>query len=144
MTKSDIYTRVTNQIIEAMERGQASFQMPWHSRTAVHAPTNAKSKRMYRGVNAICLWAAADYCGYESGLWATYQQWKELGAQVRKAEKATEIVFWKSGELKSSQEDDDQPESYFVARGFSVFNAAQVDGFVSSQTLARLFIAWCV
>ncbi len=43
----------------------------------------------------MCLWAAAEAKGYESGEWATYQQWQERGAQVRKGEKSTTVVFWK-------------------------------------------------
>ena len=33
--------------------------------------------------------------GYDHGEWATYAQWQERKAQVRKGEKATTVVFWK-------------------------------------------------
>ena len=64
--------------------------MPWHtSGRFAFSPINVTSKKPYRGINTVCLWAAAQAKGYERGEWATYQQWQERGAQVRKGEKAT-------------------------------------------------------
>jgi hypothetical protein len=66
--------------------------MPWHtSGKFAFSPINVTSKKPYRGINTLCLWAAAQRQGYERGEWATYQQWQDRGAQVRKGEKATYI-----------------------------------------------------
>src|SRR6185295_3875073 len=105
----DVYARVTSQIINAIEQGAGSWRMPWHtSGRFAFSPINVTSKKPYRGINTVCLWAAAQSKGYESGVWGTYKQWQERGAQVRKGEKATLVVFWKfangSGE---TQEDGD-------------------------------------
>jgi antirestriction protein ArdC len=129
----DIYERVTRQIIEAIERGAGSYRMPWHVTGAESfAPVNVVSKRPYRGVNLLLLWLLADHHGYTSGEWATYNQWKGLGAQVKKGEKSALIVFWKISE-RNSEETEDQEESSsnrsILARGYHVFNAAQVDGY---------------
>jgi antirestriction protein ArdC len=132
MTSADIYTKVTNQIIEAMEKGEKQFQMPWHSTKAhITAPINASSGRMYRGINAVSLWAAARGRGFSTGFWATYQQWKTLGAQVRKGEKSSDVVLWKTCE--KAKDDGDEPDKFMIARGFAVFNADQVDGFVPEE-----------
>jgi antirestriction protein ArdC len=56
---------------------------------------NAVSKKAYRGINVLVLWAIAQEKGYTSGIWGTYKQWQELGAQVRKGEKSANVVFWK-------------------------------------------------
>src|SRR6185312_15970638 len=40
----------------------------------------------YRGVNVLMLWATAQKRAYTSNEWATYRQWQEAGAQVRKGE----------------------------------------------------------
>ena len=62
------------------------------------------------GINTVCLWAAAQAKGYERGEWATYQQWQDKGAQVRKGEKATLVVFWKfANDSSESQEGRNQP-----------------------------------
>ena len=129
----DIYEKVTQQIIEAMERGAGSYRMPWHVTGAdCFAPVNVVSKRPYRGINVLLLWLLAEHHGYTSGEWATYNQWQELGAQVRKGEKAALVVFWKISERSREEtEDQEEPASNrsILARGYHVFNAAQVDGY---------------
>ena len=132
--KRDVYARVTDQIITSIEQGVGNWRMPWHtSGKFAFSPINASSKKPYRGINTVCLWAAAQAKGYERGEWATYQQWQDRGAQVRKGEKATTVVFWKfANDSKESQDDGDQSPSssrLIFTRGYSVFNAAQVDGY---------------
>jgi antirestriction protein ArdC len=54
----------------------------------------------------------------------------EQGAQVRKGERGSLIVFYKRlEELPFEAEDDGQSRLNFVARASHVFNAQQVDGF---------------
>jgi antirestriction protein ArdC len=129
----DVYTRVTSQIINAIELGVSNWRMPWHtSGKFAFSPINVTSKKPYRGINTVCLWAAAQAKGYERGEWGTYQQWHERGAQVRKGEKATLVVFWKFAHDAAETDDGDNPKSgsrLLFTRGYSVFNAAQVDGY---------------
>ncbi|MBZ5635182.1 MAG: ssDNA-binding domain-containing protein [Acidobacteriia bacterium] len=132
--KRDVYACVTSQIINAIERGVGNWRMPWHtSGRFAFSPINVTSKKPYRGINTVCLWAAAQAKGYESGEWATYQQWQDRRAQVRKGEKATLVVFWKfANDSGESQSDSDTPASgsrLLFTKGYSVFNAAQVDGY---------------
>ncbi len=131
--KPDVYARVTSQIVNAIEQGVGNWRMPWHtSGRYAFSPINAASKKPYRGINTVCLWAAAESRGYDSGEWATYQQWQERGAQVRKGEKATTVVFWKFANNASEMEDGETPASgsrLLFTRGYAVFNAAQVDGY---------------
>src|SRR5689334_19025438 len=132
--KRDVYASVTAQIINAIEQGVGNWQMPWHtSGRFAFSPINVTSKKPYRGINTVCLWAAAQSKGYESGEWGTYQQWQERGAQVRKGEKSTLVVFWKfANNASESQSDSDALASssrLLFTRGYSVFNAAQVDGY---------------
>ena len=95
-TKQDAYERVTNQIIAAIEAGAGDFKMPWHhDGSAITLPVNVASKAAYRGVNTLALWAASHCAGYNSGIWGTYRQWAERGAQVRKGERGHCVVFWK-------------------------------------------------
>jgi antirestriction protein ArdC len=131
--KRDVYARVTAQIINAIEQGVGTWRMPWHtSGRYAFSPINVASKKPYRGINTVCLWAAAQAKGYERGEWATYQQWQDKGAQVRKGEKATLVVFWKfahdSGESQEDGTESGRSRLLFT-RGYSVFNAAQVDGY---------------
>ena len=133
--KRDVYARVTSQIIHAIEQGVGTWRMPWHtSGRFAFSPINVASKKPYRGINTVCLWAAAQAKGYERGEWATYQQWLDKGAQVRKGEKSTTVVFWKFAHESGETQDDraEAPASrskLLFMRGYSVFNAAQVDGY---------------
>ncbi|MBI3464959.1 MAG: DUF1738 domain-containing protein [Planctomycetes bacterium] len=135
---TDIYSRVTNQIIEAIEQGTQRCRLPWHITGApIFQPTNALSKRGYRGVNLLSLWAIAQAKHYASGLWGTYRQWAQLGAQVRQGEKAALIVLWKLDEREPEPqqgEAEGEQRRVLLARGYSVFNAAQVDGYTVPET----------
>nr|WP_313665890.1 zincin-like metallopeptidase domain-containing protein [Brucella intermedia] len=134
--KASIYETITSQIITAIEEGAAEYRMPWHRISQdVACPVNAASARDYRGLNVITLWMLAEAKRYQSGTWATYQQWQEKGAQVRKGEKAASVFFWKN----LTQDDEGQAEeegscARFVARAYSVFNADQVDGYTPAET----------
>jgi antirestriction protein ArdC len=132
--KRDVYARVTAQIVTAIENGAGNWRMPWHtSGRFAFSPINVASKKPYRGINTVCLWAAAQSKGYGSGEWGTYQQWQDRGAQVRKGEKSTLVVFWKFANSAVETDDGDEtPKSgsrLLFTRGYSVFNAAQVDGY---------------
>ena len=133
MRASDLFERITRQIIEAIEAGAGEFAMPWHRwGEGTAQPVNAASGRSYRGINTLLLWAAAEAAGYSSGRWATYRQWTESGAQVRKGQKSTAILFWKNAAndepTDTDGEDTGSPRPRFVARLYHVFNAEQVDG----------------
>jgi antirestriction protein ArdC len=125
-------------VIAAIENGAGEWQMPWH-RSGVSRPLNAHTKKLYRGVNVVALWAAADAYGYGTGFWATFKQWRELGAQVRKGERASVIVFWK--ELEWDIEDEKTGErgrrKTLFARASWVFNADQVGGWIPPASPER-------
>ena len=129
--KYDVHQEVTDRIIEALEAGTSDFQMPWHSDgTALARPVNARSGRAYNGVNLVSLWAAACVNHYSSNMWATYRQWSDLDAQVRKGQKASVIVFYKEigGNVVDEETGESQEHTYLVARASRVFNADQVTG----------------
>jgi antirestriction protein ArdC len=110
--KRDVYARVTDQIVTAIEHGVGTWRMPWRtSGRFAFSPINVSSRKPYRGINTVCLWAAAHARGYERGEWATYQQWLERGAQVRKGERATTVVFWKFANSAYERRSNNRPRS---------------------------------
>ena len=136
--KASIYETITNQIVAAIEEGAGLYKMPWHrARADITNPVNVTSGRSYRGLNVITLWMIAEAKQYGSGTWATYQQWQEKGAQVRKGEKSASVFFcrnlseWQDGgeQPRGADADEDGSRARFVARAYNVFNAEQVDGF---------------
>lgn len=134
MTQQDIYQTVTNAIIEAIENGQTGdkFTLPWDGGHS-GLPVNAATGKAYRGINVPSLWAYQLERGYSSPHWATYKQWKELGAQVKKGEKAASVVFWKAIVVDENQEAP-EGEARMIAKWSKVFNAEQVDGYAIPET----------
>lgn len=131
--RADIYTRITAEIVAAIEAGADQWKMPWHhDGSAISRPTNIGSDRRYRGVNIIALWIAAQAAGYASGVWGTYRQYLAIGAQVRKGERGTTVVLWKQTTPTRDADqgdDEDSARRRVFARAFIVFNIAQVDGY---------------
>lgn len=130
----DIHRHITDQIITMLDGATSDFHLPWHGAARdIVRPVNVASRNAYRGINILSLWAAAIEKGYSSGLWGTFKQWSEAGAQVRRGEKAAYIVFYKQV-IAGAKETDDEGEASsqrFVARGTPVFAAEQVDGWTA-------------
>ena len=133
-TRADVYSRITDQIAATIEAGAGECRMPWHhDGHSTSRPNNLASKRAYRGINVLALWIAADAAGYTEGLWGTYRQWLAEGAQVRKGERGTTVVLWKQARSRSDGDhggDEARLGRRVFARAFTVFNFAQVDGYV--------------
>lgn len=126
--KRDIYREVTDKMVSAIEAGIASgdkWSMPWRKLGRGGRPTNATSRHVYRGINVALLWGAADEFGFSDSRWATFNQWKAVGASVRKGSKGSPIVFYKKLTVadKKTGEDINIP----MVRLSYVFNVAQVD-----------------
>ena len=143
-TRLDIHQTITDKIIAAIERGVGEWKMPWH-RPGTHftIPKNALTERSYRGSNILSLWIDAEEKAFTHQIWATYRQWAELGAQVRKAEKGSLIVKYgkwiPKDALKgepASQDDEESPERLYAKAAY-VFNAAQVEGFTPPDIAPR-------
>jgi len=129
-TRCDVYQKITDQIIAAIEKGATNFEMPWHRDVARTMPTNVLTGNSYNGVNIVALWAAAELSGFETGLWGTFKQWRLLEAHVRKGEKGSSVVFYKETrrEVHKKETGKTEIERFLFARSTAVFNAQQVEG----------------
>jgi antirestriction protein ArdC len=81
----------------------------WKSKASwkgVGVPRNGISKKPYRGVNILML--AMEQ--YDSPLWLTYKQAKELGGSVFTGEKGTPVIFWKW--IEKSDEETKEIKKY--------------------------------
>ena len=132
-----MYENVTRAIIEEMERGAVPWVRPWKSdRHSVGSvmPVNASTGRSYSGINVPILWASADQHAYPSHAWMTFKQALEHGANVRKGERGTHVVFTKPLVFKG---EDEEIEKRSMLREYTVFNIAQVDGFMFAPAPLR-------
>jgi antirestriction protein ArdC len=127
--KASVYDTITNKIIASIDAEPGQWQMPWHRSSSgpLHLPKNALTGNHYRGINTVALWVSAEAARYSRPLWGTYRQWAELGAQVRKGERASPVIFYKEFETTPNPDDAADDGKRRVARTSSVFNVDQVD-----------------
>jgi len=142
--KLDVHQAITDKIVKAIEAGAGTFEMPWHRPgISFDIPENALTGNSYRGSNILSLWIDAGEKKFEHQSWATFKQWQELGAQVRKGEKGSLIV--KYGEWTPKGDKPDAPKEgeeaeqsrLMFAKAAWVFNVAQVDGFTIEPKAPR-------
>lgn len=118
--------RITDAIIEKLEQGTKPWIKPWRGQP-VSRPLRACGTP-YRGMNVFWLWLMADAAGYSSPYWMTYRQCQKLGGQVRKGEKSTIAIFYKTYEKEvEGAAGDTDSETRRVLKAFAVFNADQCD-----------------
>ena len=87
---SKVHDIITEKIITELQNGNIPWKRPW--KTSGLLPTNLISKKAYRGINTLLLSLA----GHESPYWVTFKQAKTLGGSVRKGEKGSMVVFYKT------------------------------------------------
>lgn len=134
--KFDVHQEITNRIVDALETA-GEFQLPWirNKGGSFARPVNIASKNPYNGVNIVSLWVSAQAHDYPSNLWGTYRQWQDQGCQVRKGEKSSLVVFYKTLSFEQQNEQSGEIENgeRMFARASWVFNAAQVEGFDAKE-----------
>lgn len=127
----DIYTEVTNTIVAELEAGTAPWVRPW-SGGIDPQPRNGASGRAYRGINNLMLNLTAAASGYETNEWMTFRQALQLGAHVKKGEKATTVMFFQMRVVEEDGAtpvvDGDEPRRLPMLKLFSVFNRDQIEG----------------
>ena len=114
----DVYSLVTNRIIELLEAGTVPWRKPW---TEKGIPRNAISKRAYRGINTILL----NSCDFPTNLFLTFKQIKTIGGSVLKGEKGIFVVFTKMVEKDVELNGSNQKEKKSMLRYYKVFNVSQ-------------------
>ncbi len=137
------HERVTAQISSLLERGVRPWIKPWND----IAPPDALVLPLrscgtpYRGMNIIALWAASLESGFRSRYWFTFKQALAMKACVRKGERGSFVVYY--AEVGDKSERDGMPsrvpkstgangdeigETRRILRGYTVFNAEQIEG----------------
>lgn len=133
--RADIYQEVTAQIIADLEQGIVPWVKPWKNLQTggpCGLPMNPTTGNTYSGINILLLWIAGGESGHASQSWMTYRQASQIGGQVRKGEKATQIVkvgSWSPNDEKQrAQEAGEDAATRSYLKRFSVFNVSQIEG----------------
>jgi len=131
MAKRDIYREITDKIIAVLDRVEVDdYEAPFAGLAAQGLPSNPVTNHQYQGINIPSLWCEQQAWNFTSNHWATYKQWKAIGAQVIKEQQASPIVFYKTVLKEENNEHGECEQTAIpVLRRYSVFNACQVDGY---------------
>jgi antirestriction protein ArdC len=128
---SKVYEIVTNQIINAIEKGTVPWASPY---VAGVKHQNLITKIPYHGVNIMLLGLVAQANGYQYPLWLTYNQAKQKGWHVKKGAKTAMVTFFKMYQPKIKDiadddiaEEEETTKSIPVLRYYNVFNIAELD-----------------
>lgn len=130
--KADIYRKVTETIVRQLEKGVRPWHKPWNAaNTAGRITRPLRSNGLaYHGINVLVLWSDAVEKGFTSPYWITYKQAAAMGAQVRKGEHGSQVVY--ADRVMRTSTDDATGEkterAFSFLKAYTVFNAAQVDG----------------
>lgn len=127
----DVYTRVTNRIVEALEQGVRPWLKPWHCEHLAGRITRPlrHNGQKYSGINILTLWMSAEMQGFVSPFWMTFQQAKELGGFVKKGEHGSPVVYASTFKKTETSENGDEIEADIpFLKEYTVFCADQVEG----------------
>jgi antirestriction protein ArdC len=133
--RKELYATVTAHVVRQIEEGAGEWRMPWQAIAETGQPVNATTHQAYRGGNHLWFALVAQSRGWGSH-WATYKQWRSVGAQVRKGERATHGVHW-STIVKKDDSGEPIGDARLVPHAFAVFNACQVDGWEAPPEAPR-------
>ncbi|MDQ0323102.1 antirestriction protein ArdC [Pararhizobium capsulatum DSM 1112] len=127
----DIYTRITERIVEDLAKGVRPWMKPWNAANAYNRITRPlrHNGQPYTGMNTLLLWSEGVARGFSSPMWMTFKQALELGAAVRKGESGATVVF--ASRFTKSEDDgrggEVEREVPFL-KAYTVFNIEQIDG----------------
>jgi len=96
--KKSVYEIVTEKFIDAVQSAlDKGENLTWEKgfKSNWIAPMNAKTKREYHGSNVLLLSTLNNIKGYNSNLFLTFKQIKEMKGKINKGAKSLPVTFWK-------------------------------------------------
>ncbi|MDR5784575.1 zincin-like metallopeptidase domain-containing protein [Caballeronia sp. LZ065] len=126
----DVYGRVTDKIIADLEQGVRPWVKPWKGGNAggrITLPVRHNGLA-YQGINILLLWGEQLEKGFQSNRWMTFKQAQALGANVRKGEHGTLVVYANKVAKTDTDDNGDEIEREIpFMKGYTVFNVDQIE-----------------
>ena len=138
--KKDLYQDFTDQVIKQMENNNMNWFKPFTT-SILNGHHNVISKKCYQGLNCFSIGLSVHNNGFKSNEWATFNQWKNLGANVLKSSKGTSILYWNIKEYEDKNNKDKKIKIPML-RYFVVFNADQVEGYETKEIDTKEIDEW--
>jgi antirestriction protein ArdC len=126
--RRDVYSIVTDRIIELLEKGTVPWKQPW---TDAGLPHNAITRKAYHGIN---VWLLASL-GYQSNYFLSFKQVKEAGGRIKQGERSHLVIYYKW--IEKEDEKLKEIKKIPFLRYHLVYNIAQCEGKLNI-TLPRL------
>jgi len=140
--RTNLYAEITDRIIAELEAGRVPWVQPWGTEAAkapLGMPKNAATGRRYSGINVLILWGAVIAHGYPGQSWLTFRQALSLGANVRRGEHGTTVVyadrFVPEDARKRAVDTGEEPQAIPFLKRFTVFNLAQCENLPDEATI---------
>ncbi|MBR9803842.1 DUF1738 domain-containing protein [bacterium] len=138
MAKStkQIQEEITDKIVESLKAGTIPWRKPWSTSPNCGAPTNIVSGNAYRGINPLILELHRQEHSFTNRWYATFNQWRDLGASVMKRPDHVKPGEWGAGiiyyaPIKKTKEDPKTGEEveveFAMLKQYTVFSAEQVE-----------------
>ncbi len=130
--RKDVYTRITAQIVEHLEKGVRPWIRPWNAEHAAGRITRPlrHNGQPYSGINVLSLWMSALSQNFAAPIWMTYRQATEMNAHVRKGEKGSLVVYANAITRTEHDETTGEDTEHEIPdmKGYTVFNVEQIEG----------------
>jgi antirestriction protein ArdC len=130
--RKDVYSRITAQIVEQLEKGVRPWIRPWSAEHAAGRITRPLrfNGQPYSGINILSLWMSALSQNFAAPIWMTYRQATDLKAHVRKGQRGSLVVY--ANAITRTEHDDKTGEDIEheipYMKGYTVFNVEQIEG----------------
>jgi len=120
MATFNIYEKITEKIINALDKNEIPWQKPWVGSAMAISHTNG---RPYSLLNQFLL-------ENKSGEWLTFNQIKSENGRIIKGEKSHFVVFWKFiPKVEKDENGNDVVVGEFpILRYYDVWHISQVEG----------------
>jgi len=138
--RKDVYQNVTDKIISYLEEGlNKKWVRPWSCLASSGGEQVSLVGRRYNGVNQLLLSIEKSVSGYKSNRWGTYKGFQKIGAQVKKGEHSTEVIFYSKIEKEEIDPKTKKTvkKNIFIIKSYAVFNADQVSGYDEKKPISN-------
>ena len=134
MAKGDlnIYQKVTDRIIEQLEKGVIPWRKPWKVSGVQIRFKEDLTKLAFNRVTKLAYGALNQMLLSQVGEYASFKQWTDLGGKIKKGAKSEIVVFWKWLDYKDENNVDENgnPKIKRVPylKQYQVFHISDVEG----------------
>lgn len=120
-----VYDVITAKIIESLESGDVPWRRPWNTQKfQLGEARNLISQKPYRGINSLMTYLIP----WESPYFLTFKQAQSIGANVKRGERGTPIVFWSFSEKEvKNKSGENEKRKLAFCRYYTAFNVTQIE-----------------